>query len=75
MWWSGVFTEGDARGQLVTLDADGAVVSVSERAEEADEAPPASAAADAWGPGPHEARLGACVSGLCLSTSAVLTKM
>ena len=42
----------------MTLDADGAVVSVSERAEEADEAPPAPAAAAAWGRGPHEVCLG-----------------
>ena len=56
--WFGCCAEGDARGQLVTLDADGAVVNVSERAEEADEDPPAYAAAAAWGRGPHEVRLG-----------------
>ena len=53
----------------MTLDAEGAVVSVSERAGEPDEAAPAPAAAAAWGRGPHEARLGVCVKQLLLVLS------
>ncbi|KAK9845213.1 hypothetical protein WJX81_000262 [Elliptochloris bilobata] len=49
-----LLADGDARGQLVTLDAEGAVVSVSEREAEAGEASPMATAADAWGRGPHE---------------------
>lgn len=53
--------DGDARGQLLTLDAEGRVMALSGREEEAEEEgarkiSPSSSAADAWGRGPHEAR-------------------
>ncbi len=53
--------DGDARGQLLTLDAEGRVTELSGREEEEEEEgarrmSPSTSAADAWGRGPHEAR-------------------
>ena len=50
-----VCAEGEARGRLLTLDADGGVAEVSERAESGAAASTSGAAAEAWGRGPHEA--------------------
>jgi len=64
-----VCAEGEARGRLLTLDAEGGIAEVAERAESGAAASTSGAAADAWGRGPHEVCLRLWPLGPCVLPS------